>query len=78
MLLYSALYIKINVKIINAEKIIAVKYATYTVAKGNHQYCSGQGLDPSKPEFLKAFFLQLRKDLCIYFYILQFKYLKFI
>ena len=38
-LLYSALYIKINVKIINAEKIIAVKYATYTVAKGNHQYC---------------------------------------
>ena len=77
-LLYSALYIKINVKIINAEKIIAVKYATYTVAKGNHQYCWGQGLDPSKPEFFKAFFLQLRNDLYIYFFILQFKYLKFI
>ena len=77
-LLYSALYIKINVKIINAEKIIAVKYATYTVAKEKHQYCWGQGLDPSKPEFFKAFFLQLHDDLCIYFFILQFKYLKFI
>ena len=54
-LLYSALYIKINVKIINAEKIIAVKYATYTVAKGNHQYRRGQGLDPSKPEFFEGF-----------------------
>ena len=63
---------------INAEKIIALKYATYTVTKGNHQYCRGQGLDPSKPEFFKAFFLQLHNDLCIYFFILQFKYLKFI
>ena len=77
-LLYSALYIKINVKIINAEKIVGVKYATYTVAKGNHQYCRGQDLDPRKPEFFKAFFLQLGNDLCIYFFILQFKYLKLI
>jgi len=65
-------------KIINAEKIISVKYATYTVAKGNHQYHRGQGLDPSKPEFFKPFFLQLHNDFCIYFFILQFKYLKFI
>ena len=40
-----------NMEIINAEKIIAFKYVTYTVAKGNHQYRRGQGLVPGKPKF---------------------------